>query len=226
VGGLTLAAKGGHNAESHNHNDVGHFIVFADGHPVIVDAGVETYTRKTFSAERYSIWTMQSQYHSLPTVNGVMQSNGRQFRAGNVSYRADDRAAIFSLDIAGAYPPAAGLKTWQRTLALQRHGEVLIEEHYALARTPKGMALHLLTPCRPIVRHGLITLAPRALPGGRKSGAARLVYQADRLAATVETIALEDANMQRIWGDRLFRIVLRAGAPEKTGQFALLIEQI
>src|SRR5262249_6996608 len=31
--GLFLAAKGGHNAESHNHNDIGSFIVALDGAP-------------------------------------------------------------------------------------------------------------------------------------------------------------------------------------------------
>jgi len=57
--GLFLAAKGGHNAESHNHNDVGNFIIYADGLPAIIDVGVETYTAKTFSPRRYEIWTMQ-----------------------------------------------------------------------------------------------------------------------------------------------------------------------
>ena len=47
---------------------MGNVVVFVDGKPVIVDAGVETYTRKTFSAERYTIWTMQSAYHTLPTI--------------------------------------------------------------------------------------------------------------------------------------------------------------
>jgi len=47
--GLYVAAKGGHNAESHNHNDVGNFIVYADGYPALIDVGVETYTAKTFS---------------------------------------------------------------------------------------------------------------------------------------------------------------------------------
>ncbi|MBA3377767.1 MAG: heparinase II/III family protein, partial [Chloroflexia bacterium] len=56
--GLFLAAKGGHNGESHNHNDIGSFIVGLDGQPVLIDAGVEDYTKKTFSAQRYEIWTM------------------------------------------------------------------------------------------------------------------------------------------------------------------------
>ena len=44
--GFYVAAKGGHNAESHNHNDVGSFIVYADGYPALIDVGVEAYTAK------------------------------------------------------------------------------------------------------------------------------------------------------------------------------------
>ena len=91
--GLYLAAQGGHNAESHNHNDVGNFLIYADGQPAIIDVGVETYSAKTFSSKRYEIWTMQSAYHNLPTIDGVMQSAGRQFAASAVEYHADDRAA-------------------------------------------------------------------------------------------------------------------------------------
>ena len=60
--GLFLAAKGGHNGESHNHNDVGNYIIYVNGDAAICDAGVETYSRKTFSEERYTIWAMQSRY--------------------------------------------------------------------------------------------------------------------------------------------------------------------
>ncbi|MCU0644425.1 MAG: heparinase II/III-family protein [bacterium] len=102
--GLYVAAKGGHNGESHNHNDVGNFIVYLDGEPMIIDVGVEAYTKKTFSAQRYEIWTMQSAYHNLPTINGVMQKDGREFSARNVNYFADDNFAELKLDIAGAYP--------------------------------------------------------------------------------------------------------------------------
>ena len=40
--GTILALKGGHNAESHNHNDVGNFIVYRNGKPVLIDVGVGT----------------------------------------------------------------------------------------------------------------------------------------------------------------------------------------
>ena len=79
--GFYLAVQAAPNLRSHGHNDSGSFIVFHDGTPVIIDVGVEDYTAKTFSAERYTIWTMQSAYHNLPTVGGVMQSAAKQLIA-------------------------------------------------------------------------------------------------------------------------------------------------
>ena len=66
--GFFVAAKGGNNAESHNHNDVGSFELYIDQTPMIIDAGVGAYTRQTFSSERYAIWNTQSNYHNLPII--------------------------------------------------------------------------------------------------------------------------------------------------------------
>ena len=79
--GLFLAAKGGYNDESHNHNDAGTCSVWFDQTPILIDAGVGTYTRQTFSKERYSIWTMQSNYHNLPMINGVPEKYGKKYKA-------------------------------------------------------------------------------------------------------------------------------------------------
>ena len=78
--GFFVATKGGYNNESHNHNDAGTFSLYLNTTPIFIDAGVGTYTRQTFSSERYSIWTMQSNYHNLPMVNGVPQQFGSEFR--------------------------------------------------------------------------------------------------------------------------------------------------
>lgn len=67
---LCLAVKAGDNDDSHNHNDTGSFTVYKDGKPLFIDIGVENYTKTTFSPERYKIWTMQSQYHNLPSFGG------------------------------------------------------------------------------------------------------------------------------------------------------------
>lgn len=71
--GLYLSAKGGNNGESHNHNDVGSFVLYCDGKPVVIDIGTGVYEKKTFSPQRYEIPQMQSLYHNLPIIGGEGQ---------------------------------------------------------------------------------------------------------------------------------------------------------
>ncbi|WP_129669094.1 heparinase II/III family protein, partial [Phytoactinopolyspora endophytica] len=111
--GLTLAIKGGHNAEHHNHNDVGTVVVAVDGVPVLVDAGRPTYTAQTFGPDRYSIWTMQSSWHNVPEVRGTAQEQGREFHAREMKVTDDDARFQARLDLSAAYPEA-GLGRWDR----------------------------------------------------------------------------------------------------------------
>ncbi|SEA04289.1 Heparinase II/III-like protein [Lachnospiraceae bacterium NK3A20] len=106
-----LAAKAGNNADSHNHNDVGSVILYKNECPYLIDLGVETYTAKTFSKNRYDIWTMQSQYHNLPgfiDISGsahlVMQHDGEEYAAANVRCTLSDTECVLTEDIAPAYP--------------------------------------------------------------------------------------------------------------------------
>ena len=208
--GLYLAAKGGHNAESHNHNDVGNFIVYVDGRPAIIDAGVGTYTRKTFSDKRYEIWTMQSAFHNLPTINGVTQKNGRTFTAGDVRYKEKNSYAELSMDIAGAYPESAGVISWKRAVRLVRGKEVRLVESYRLAKRDGVLMLSLITPCEVnLEEKGLITLSEKSAVG--EGFKLELNYPADKLTPEVEKIDLEDRRLQAAWGENLNRIVLRAG---------------
>ncbi len=115
---LLLAVKAGDNGDSHNHNDVGSFTVYKDGLPLLIDVGVESYTQKTFSPRRYEIWTMQSAYHNLPTVNGIMQKDGEACRAKEVRYQISDALCEIDMDIAGAYPAESGLQYYRRKASL------------------------------------------------------------------------------------------------------------
>ncbi len=209
--GLYLAAQGGHNAESHNHNDVGNFLVYAGGQPAIVDVGVETYSAKTFSSKRYEIWTMQSAYHNCPTIDGVMQAAGREYRATAIGYHADDKIAEFQLNLAAAYPKEAGLKSWRRTLRLDRgRNEVAVTDEYALDKAAKVITLTLMTPCK-VTQDG----------AGRLSlaGRVKVLYDAAAFTPVVEEVKLEDSRLRGSWGDRLYRILLKAGNPPLSGSW-------
>ena len=191
----------------------------------LIDVGVGSYTRKTFSPDRYTIWTMQSQFHNLPTVNGVMQAPGRQYQARSVKWTADAERAVFELDLAGAYPPEAGLETWQRRVILKRREAVIIDEHYKARRKPRALFLTLMTPCRVRLQNSLIQLLPRTLPGGDMSGRASVRFDSLQFRVFVERIPLSDSKMQSVWGDHLTRIRLHLSKPTHEGQFALRIER-
>jgi hypothetical protein len=219
--GLYLAAQAGHNHKSHNHNDVGNFLVYADGAPAIIDVGVETYTAKTFSPQRYDIWTMQSAYHNCPTIDGVMQSAGREFAATDVSYQADDRQAKLRLNLAKAYPPGAHLAAWKRTLRLDRVANTIeVVDDYQLTQAAKVITLTLMTPCAAQVQTaGEITLP---MPSGQP---VHVAYDGRVLHASVEEIPIEDSLLRRSWGERLYRILLRADAPPIQSKWTLRITQ-
>jgi hypothetical protein len=218
--GLYLSAFGGHNAQSHNHNDVGNFVVYADGRPVLVDVGVETYTAKTFSARRYEIWTMQSAYHNLPTINGVQQKEGAAFRARDVRREASANTARLSMDLAAAYPIEAAVDRYERTLALDRRARtVSLDERYVLRDWKAPLRLNLITPLHPDVsRAGEVRL--RADSGG---AAFVIRYDAARFDATSEEIPIADARLRPVWGTRLARVVLISKDRALRGEHRLTI---
>jgi Heparinase II/III-like protein len=216
--GFYIAAQGGHNEQSHNHNDVGSYMLYADGEPVLIDAGVEAYTAKTFSPERYDIWTMQSAYHNLPTINGFMQSSGKQYAARNVRFRTVRDSVIFSLDIAGAYPAAAKIRTWNRTLTLDRRkGMVEISEAYRLDTAASDIVLNLMTPCTVVASEaGTLILRVNAAQPQHQAFDVALHYDGTAMMPQIETITLQDNRMRRVWGDALHRIVLRLKNPKQS----------
>ena len=183
-GNLYVAMKGGTNGESHNHNDVGSFVVYADCEPLFIDPAVGEYTAKTFSKDRYDIWTMQSGYHNLPQINGFDQKDGKQYAAKVVSHKDGQ----LTLDIAGAYPAEAKVKSWKRTVSATKSG-VTVTEDYELDKYCQPTRLMFLTLDADALKH--------------------LHFDATQMEATVEDISDKlDPVLQGMWGKHMYRIVL------------------
>ena len=218
--GFFFAAKGGYNDESHNHNDVGTFILYYDGLPALIDVGVGTYTRQTFSKERYLIWTMQSGFHNLPVINGVDQKNGKIYAARDVSFKSSAKTVDFSVDIAGAYPEDAAVKSWQRSYRLNRGKDFIIDDKYILNENKGKNSLHFMTPCKVhVVKPGVVRLEDTGF-------VLEMRYDASVLSLTTENIEIEDKRLQDSWGDSLTRIAMDFKDQKLTGKSKVKIHKV
>jgi hypothetical protein len=219
--GLFLAAKAGHNDESHNHNDVGSFIVACDGRPLLIDPGAGTYTRQTFGPDRYQIWTMQSSWHNTPAPAGQPQAAGPAYRATDVAASLSATAAELALELAAAYPAAAGVRAWRRTLRLDRTAALIaVHDSWELSEFSQRTVCYLVTPEEPRVAGTTIAL-PSGLAldidatGDGTPGAGRI---------DVERRELDDPVLLAIWGGPLYRIMVRL--PGRRGSLSTRIRAV
>lgn len=211
--GLFFAAKGGYNDESHNHNDIGTFSLYVDANPVFIDVGVGTYTKKTFSGERYSIWTMQSDYHNLPKINGYSQSYGKKYRA-KVLKAANN---IFSLDIAGGYPKEAGIKEWSRIHKITNR-TINIEDKFEIINPSKPNQLNFMT-------YGKVDLSKQGeVQILVNDKIFKLLYNKNQFTSYIETIELDDSRLSNVWGDKIYRISLNATTISAKGVYKIVIK--
>ena len=192
--GLILCAKGGHNGESHNHNDVGSFMLYADGEPEIMDAGNMVYTSKTFVDEtRYTLFNTRSMNHNLPVIGGCEQRCGAQYRAGDVR-RIDGGMA---LDIAPAYGAEAGVQRCDRELRLA--GALTLRDQMELSQE------------KPVTWVFMLRHAPVREGGVVRTGKLRILWDA-QLEPAIEEIPVTDARMAKNFPGSIWRLTFAAPA--------------
>jgi hypothetical protein len=226
AGGLYLAAHGGHNAESHNHNDVGDFIVYADGKPMIVDAGRGNYTARTFSSKRYELWFTQSNYHNLPVINGFGQKEGRDFEAKNVSCQISAKESVLKMDLADAYPKEAAIKKWQRSISLQKEKEkIILADDYELSAISDFLQHIFMTVCDvDISTPGKILLTSNSESQSKEAKPTRLLvtYNPALWIASTEfpsTEGMEYSSFKTKWnGSKVQRIILTSNKLDLKGK--------
>ena len=188
--GLTLAIKGGHNDENHNHNDVGSFIAALDSTPVLIDLGQPTYTALSFSDRRYEQWVVQSAWHNVPLINGHEQEHGRQYKATDLVAQENS----LDLQLSQAYP---GAPSCRRSATLQSDAITITDEwegsatqHFVIAGTP--------------LRHEAGLLLIETLAGGYL----QLTWDADLGTGRLEERAVDDPLLEGVWGPTVHRLAI------------------
>jgi hypothetical protein len=122
AGSFGAALKGGHNAELHNHNDLGSYVVVVGTRPVLLDPGSEVYTARTFSKRRYESKLLNSWGHPVPVVAGQLQRTGREAAARVVNTEFTPERDTLVLDITSAYEIPA-LRKLERAFEFRRGGK-------------------------------------------------------------------------------------------------------
>ena len=202
---FVMSAKSGDNADNHNHNDTGSFILYMDGRPLFVDIGVETYSQKTFSDRRYDIWTMQSGYHNLPTICGHDQMAGTQYRATNVNCDLSSSLKTISMNLENAYPienisdPISYIRTM--TLDVSREMFILTDS----------------TGCNDVILNFITyeELKPYDTPDSFILGNALVSFKGASIISS-ENLPIADPRLKLSWDHDLHRIRLRMEEAEFT----------
>ncbi len=218
--GLSAVFKGGHNGEHHNHLDVGSVMVALDGEPVIVDPGRPTYTSLTFSDRRYEMWTMQSDWHSVPRIAGHSQGIGAAFTATDLRHVHADDEAICEADLIHAYPDNP-MSHWRRSLRLDRAEEqVRIVDTWEATSAAPDSVTHWMIAGEVEPAAGFATVRTR-------SGSLARVTWDDGAKARWERKELEDPMLADVWGPSLSRLTLTASHLDaNVGHLMLTVEAV
>lgn len=150
---LVFAAKGGNNLESHNHNDIGHFIFGTSETLFLTDLGAGEYTKDYFQEKyRYTYLVNSAESHSIPQINQQLQIAGDYF--ANVLKQEDHQDKILlALDLTPAYPKSYGLKNLTRQFILEKNQQILeLSDTFTFVKNKNQVVENFVSPILPRVK--------------------------------------------------------------------------
>jgi hypothetical protein len=131
---MVLAAKAGHNGVPHNHNDVGTFVLNVDGETLLCDPERGLYDNYLKYGHDQVLFA-NSYGHSLPRINGRLQSRGYKFAGEVLGFETTGSEKRVEMELAGAYA-VPGLQSVLRALRLSIAGELTVEDKYEFDQSP------------------------------------------------------------------------------------------
>ena len=197
-----FAAKAGNNAEHHNHNDCGSFLLNINGEPRIIEIGAPVYTRDYFGENRYQYLAARTLGHSLPIVNGREQVAGPQYAAKVLTLEPAGERVEFSMELSACYPREAHCSDLVRSFVFEKkRGSLRVKEFYVIA-VHESYETSIITELPIDLRERVA-----AIPSGRAGGRQLLVKPlAETIFAGVEKHEYRDhSGVPRT----IYRLIMR-----------------
>ena len=183
----SLFVKAGHNGESHNHNDVGSFILSTENGQVLCDLGSGKYFNGYFDdAVRYTLLNNASWGHSVPIVDGKYQMTGAAY-GGELSWAKNE----ITVDFSGAYGGAAEKLT--RSFRYENDGVTLSDKW-------RG--------CSEVIERFITLVEPKIIDGGVQIDTVKLLcadakpqistgsYETHGMHSTLQTVYIIDFSFR------------------------------
>jgi hypothetical protein len=232
--GLYLACIASDNGKSHSHNDTGSVWVYSNGLPILMDLGGETYQKKSFDKHRYEIESTQSGFHNLPSVSGLDEGVGIPFEATDHSYKATEAYAELGMELKKAYPAAAKIKSWRRTVKLTRGAVQSVEMVDAFyLESPEEVILNLMTTCTVTeVSKGVLELKDPVFghtvnpAPGTTTPLIRIAFDAALLTFAVDVFTSENRELNENWHGKANRIRLKTKGPVSSGKLKVTLTRV
>ncbi len=140
---FSIAVKAGHNAENHNHSDVGTYTLVLDKDIMAGDIGAPSYTAGAFSQDNPA---RSSWGHPVPRIDDKLQSNGKEFAGTITETSFTNGLDKVVMDIKAAYE-IPSLKSLIRTMKNDKSGTgtITIEDAFSSTKPVKfGIAIMTL----------------------------------------------------------------------------------
>ena len=214
-GTFGIALKAGHNAEQHNHNDVGSFLISRKTKRYFLDPGNETYTKTTFSSQRYTREMLNSFGHPVPIVDGQLQPAGGKARGTIINTVFTDDVDTVVIDMKNAYYQVEALASLVRTFTFDRKNYVVTVRDDVYFMEPKTFGTALITYDKTFERRKGEIVAYDAFGG----------LQAN-IDVTGGDWTLEKREIDTINGNKPFRLGINLNQPVKKATVIITIKPV
>ena len=200
--GAVLAAKRGH-AWSHHHMDIGHFMLFFNGEPIIIDRGSSEYTKDTFNNNRFKNDILNAKAHNVLHFNNIDQFEEAPPAPGAMTCSKTEDFISCRMDTTTSYVPEAKVKSCVRELVYDCNAKVLnLIDSWELETDSNDIYANFFTPAKVVQRDGKLFIG-------------KVAVTFNGCDFIVEKVKITDSSQLANWGKFLNRIQIRKKSAKK-----------